>query len=219
MKRPWRGCGGFTCAGYAAATLPTEPDAESAHLKIGASSLESLLGSKVSGPDRAPAQAACSRAACALEPGRTILPMKKKVQRTVGWWEWVVIDSISGLPVRAKVDTGAETSSLHAERLSVIERDGALVARFTFRKRRCEVPVLELRPIKSSNGSSALRPIVMLGLRVAGAEYETQFSLADRSEMRFPVLLGREALAGRFLVDAGAVRLLGTAREAARLCE
>lgn len=141
---------------------------------------------------------------------------KKRVEQRVGWWEWVAIDSISSEPVRAKVDTGAETSSLHAEKLSVIERDGMMVAKFVFRKRRCEAHVLELRPIKSSNGSSALRPIVTLKVRIAGEEFETQFSLADRSEMRFPVLLGREALAGRFLVDAGAARLLGTAKEAKR---
>lgn len=128
----------------------------------------------------------------------------------------MALEDISDVPVRAKIDTGAETSALHAEKLSIIERDGEMVARFVFKKRRCEALVVELRPIKSSNGSSTLRPIVALRVRIAGEEYETQFSLADRSEMRFPVLLGREALAGRFLVDASSVRLLGTAREAAR---
>lgn len=120
--------------------------------------------------------------------------------------------------MRAKIDTGAETSSLHAEKLSVVERDGEMIAKFLFKKKVCETKVVELRTIKSSNGTSSLRPVVELELCIAGETFKTQFSLADRSEMRFPVLLGRETLKGRFLVDASDKQVLGDAKEAGAAC-
>ena len=137
-------------------------------------------------------------------------------KKRIGWWEWVLLDGVTSEPVRAKIDTGAETSSLHAEKLSVIERDGEMIAKFRFKKRVCEAKVIELRSIKSSNGTSSLRPVVELAIEIAGETFMTQFSLADRSEMRFPVLLGRETLAGRFLVDAEDKQVLGTLREVKR---
>jgi hypothetical protein len=125
----------------------------------------------------------------------------------------VSLCGVSGDLVRAKIDTGAETSSLHAEKLKISDKDGSMIARFRFKKHFVETPVIEFRSIKSSNGTSSLRPVVELELEIAGERFKTQFSLADRSEMRFPVLLGRETLAGRFLVDASDKQVLGTARE------
>ena len=140
----------------------------------------------------------------------------------VGWREWVAFPEI-GLPaVRAKVDTGAATSALHAHAVERFERGGAPYARFDvlpfFRRNRrvtvrCEAPVVGRRTITSSSGHTDSRLVVgvtlRLGVRVGAPEWPVELTLADRRTMRFPMLLGREALAGRALVDAGASFRLG----------
>ena len=152
---------------------------------------------------------------------------------TVGWREWVAFPEL-GLPaVRAKVDTGAATSSLHARGIETERRDGELWARFRvapyFRSRRrprtvrvaCEARVVDERVVVSSNGHEDTRWVVearlRLGTRVGSPEWTVQLTLADRGPMRFPMLLGRQALAGRVLVDAAASNLLPVPRDLAAL--
>ena len=152
---------------------------------------------------------------------------------TVGWREWVAFPEM-GLPaVRAKVDTGAATSSLHARDIETERRDGETWARFRvapyFRTRRhprtvrvlCEARVVDERVVVSSSGHEDSRLVVQarlrLGTRVGAPEWPVQLTLADRGPMRFPMLLGREALAGRVLVDAAASNLLPVPRDLAAL--
>ncbi len=141
----------------------------------------------------------------------------------VGWCEWVALPGL-GLPaVRAKVDTGAATSAIHAYSIERFARDGAPWARFEvhpfFRRRRqvtvaCEAPVVDIsRLVRSSSGHIeerlVVRVVLRLGVRVGAPEFEADLTLADRWKMQFPMLVGREALAGRALVDAGATFRLG----------
>ena len=148
----------------------------------------------------------------------------------VGWREWVAFPEL-GLPaVRAKVDTGASTSALHATRIKTVERDGALWARFTvqpfFRRTTkvrvaCEAPVVDRRLIRSSNGHEAERLVVLarmrFGVRAGSPEADVEVTLTDRRQMRFPMLLGREAMAGRVVVHPGASFLLGRVEHVADL--
>ncbi|MEM6287241.1 MAG: RimK/LysX family protein [Bacteroidota bacterium] len=140
---------------------------------------------------------------------------------TVGWREWVAFPEL-GLPaVRCKVDTGAATSALHAHNVDVVDRDGERWARFTvhpfFRTERiavrCEAPVVDEREVTSSSGHTEARIVVgvmlRLGVRSDAPEWPVEVTLTDRRKMRFPMLLGREAMAGRVLVDAGASYVLG----------
>lgn len=140
----------------------------------------------------------------------------------VGWREWVAFPEI-GLPaVRCKVDTGATTTALHASHIEPFRRGGARWARFTvspfFRRHRrvlvvCEAPVVDERTITSSSGHADTRLVVgltlRLGVRVGSPEWPIEVSLADRRTMRFPMLLGRGAMAGRLLVDPAASFRLG----------
>ena len=151
----------------------------------------------------------------------------------VGWREWVAFPAL-GLPaVRAKVDTGAATSSLHARGVTTERRDGVLWACFRvapyFRTRRhpravrvdCQAPVVDERTVVSSSGHEDTRLVVTavlrLGTRVGAPEWPVEVTLADRRAMRFPMLLGREALAGHALVDAAAANRLGVPRDPAAL--
>ena len=140
----------------------------------------------------------------------------------VGWREWVAFPEI-GLPaIRAKVDTGAATSALHATHIERFTRDGAPWARFDvhpfFRKHhrmtvRCEAPVVDVREVRSSSGHSDERLVLgvtlRLGTRVDAPEWPIEITLADRRRMQFPMLLGREAMADRVAVDPGASFRLG----------
>ena len=149
---------------------------------------------------------------------------------TVGWREWVAFPEL-GLPaVRCKVDTGAATSSLHATAVERFARGGAPWARFTvrpfFRRHRavrvaCEAPVVDERHVRSSSGHEDLRLVVgvtlRLGVRSDAPEWPVELTLADRKRMQFPMLLGREAMAGRVAVDPGASFLLGRVEQASAL--
>lgn len=140
----------------------------------------------------------------------------------LGWREWLAVPAL-GLPaVRAKVDTGAATSALHAHDLELHEVDGRPVAHFVthpyFARRRspavrCEAPVVDRRTVRSSSGHEEERVVVRLplrlGLRVDAPAWDAEVTLADRRGMRFPMLLGREAMAGRILVQPAGSYLLG----------
>lgn len=140
---------------------------------------------------------------------------------TVGWQEWLAFPEL-GLPaVRAKIDTGARTSALHAHDIKHVERDGETAVRFLvnplFRGRKlavaCEAPVVDEREVTSSNGHTELRIVVeamlRLGLSSDAPEWPVELTLTDRRGMRFPMLLGREAMSGRVLVDSAASFHLG----------
>lgn len=145
-----------------------------------------------------------------------------KRPKVVGWREWVGFPEI-GLPaVRCKVDTGAATSALHAHDVEIVTRDGEHWARFVvhpfFRRHErlavtCEAPVVDEREVTSSSGHTEARVVVAvmfrLGLRADSPEWPIEVTLTDRRGMRFPMLLGREAMAGRVLVDSDASFLLG----------
>jgi hypothetical protein len=124
---------------------------------------------------------------------------------TVGRWEWVALPGVLGERLRAKVDTGAATSALHAADATIVQQDGATTV--TFRILPDHPPVtLEVEnftAVRSSNGEREIRPVVLVPLQVAGRTFNVLATLADRSAMRFPVLLGRSTLAGRFIVDPG----------------
>ncbi len=129
----------------------------------------------------------------------------------VGWREWVALPGLGIERIKVKVDTGARSSSLHAFDIRVIERDGRQYVRFrihplqrnTKLTAEAEAEVMEFRPIKSSTGHITRRPVVLTELAMMGEIWPIELTLASRDEMGFRMLLGREAVRGRFVVDAG----------------
>jgi hypothetical protein len=124
---------------------------------------------------------------------------------TIGRWEWVALPGLLGERLRAKVDTGAATSALHAYDTRIVDAAGATTVTFRVLDDGPEVslPVENFTAVRSSNGEREVRPVVLIPLQVAGRTFNVLATLADRSAMRFPVLLGRSTLAGRFIVDPG----------------
>lgn len=127
-----------------------------------------------------------------------------------GWREWAVLPALGLRRVRAKLDTGARSSSLHVERQWRFIEAGAPWVGFAVKPyRRAAVvevsaPVADERPVTDSGGHRTVRVFVRTRLRLAGLEREMEMNLADRCDMRFPLLLGRTALAGMVMVDPAA---------------
>jgi hypothetical protein len=110
-----------------------------------------------------------------------------------------------------KLDTGARTSSLHAFDLDIHERDGRKMARFEIhpdqrsadRAVQVEAEVVDERWIRNSGGQSELRPVIETTLGIGGHEWPIELTLTRRDEMGFRMLLGRQALKNRAVVDPG----------------
>lgn len=125
----------------------------------------------------------------------------------VGWRELVDLPELglSGIP--AKIDSGARTSSLHGEVIEEFERDGEKFVRFSVdwdgMSHQCEAVHVDIRGITSSNGETQRRYVIKTPLRIGQTRFRAEISLADRSEMTFPMLIGRSSLRRRFLVDSG----------------
>jgi hypothetical protein len=124
-----------------------------------------------------------------------------------GFIEWAQIDN-SSFSIRAKLDTGARSTSINAidmvrfekqdqawVRFSVINRKGAVI--------QLERPVVRIARIRRANTSVEERPVVKMIVCVAGQSGEAEVTLADRTGMNYGMLIGRTFLAGRILVDSG----------------
>lgn len=127
----------------------------------------------------------------------------------IGWRELIALPELGLSAVPAKIDTGARTSSLHATVLDRFERGGQNYVRFAVDfgpqhvRQVCEAIHVDKRGITSSNGETQMRLIVKTPVRIGAVEFRAEISLADRSDMQFPLLIGRTALRRRFVVDSG----------------
>jgi hypothetical protein len=125
----------------------------------------------------------------------------------MGWLESVFFRPWN-VRMTAKLDTGANTSSLHAQRIERFSRNGSKWVRFTLvagdeKKFVVERAVVRMANIKQHGKSSSQREVVTMTLCKNGKDYETEFTLVDRSNFSYPVLLGRSFLKDTALVDAG----------------
>src|SRR5688500_2483335 len=116
---------------------------------------------------------------------------------TIGWREWVVLPDLGIKRVKAKVDTGARSSSLHAFDVEVVEGRGR--SRVSFKVHpiqddsatsvRCEALLHDQRWVKSSDGRRELRPVIRTRLETAGESWEIDLTLTSRDLMGFRMLL------------------------------
>ena len=131
--------------------------------------------------------------------------------QTIGWREFVSLPDLGIPSIKAKVDTGARSSSLHAFEMELFNKDGLDIVRFKIHPQQrsitkvieVETPVFDFRKVKSSSGESSVRPVIVTIVEMMGVAWPIELTLANRDEMGFRMLLGREAIRGRMLVDAG----------------
>lgn len=134
----------------------------------------------------------------------------------IGWREWIALPELGIAAIKPKIDTGARSSSLHAFNMETFERGGATWVRFDVHPLqrnaaavRAEARVLEFRHVRSSSGHQSLRPVIRTDMALGGRQWAVELTLAARDEMGFRMLLGREAVRGRFVVDPARSFLLG----------
>ncbi len=131
---------------------------------------------------------------------------------TIGWLEHIALPGLGVSRVEAKVDTGAYSSALHYQRLRLRTEDGIKRLVVTFQMgglRKTKVfRSFKRVTVKSSNGETSRRYLISTQVKLAGHVVRTQFTLFDRSDMKYQVLLGRKFLRGRFVVDVGAKDVL-----------
>jgi hypothetical protein len=131
------------------------------------------------------------------------------VPTVIGWREWAALPDLGGTFIKAKVDTGARSSSLHAWDVQVVPGSSPPRVRFVLHPRQdddtlaveVEAPLVDARDVRSSNGEVERRPVVRTTVVVARRRFRIDLTLARRDEMGFRMLLGRSAIRGRFMVD------------------
>lgn len=145
-------------------------------------------------------------------------------QLALGWREWVTLPEWDIAYMKAKIDSGARTSALHAVNVEwFVKGDQPWVRFVTFPwqdstddELAIEAQVIATREIKSSSAEVELRPVVNALLMLAGVQRQIEVTLTDRTEMRFRMLIGREALRENYVIDTGSSYVAGRPPKAIR---
>lgn len=141
-----------------------------------------------------------------------------------GWREWVSLPDLGVDWIKAKLDTGARTSALHAFDLQEFERDGQTWVRFSIHPWQrnaddavtAELPVHDVRHVRSSSGHVQERYVVLVAVRIGLRKITTEVTLTRRDAMGFRLLIGREALRQGYVVDPGRSYLGGRPKKVVR---
>jgi hypothetical protein len=136
---------------------------------------------------------------------------KRPARQRIGWREWVGLPDLGIKHIKAKVDTGARTSTLHAYHIVPFEQEGKTFVRFKVhpvQRRRlpeveCVAPVVARRSIRDSGGRAEERFIILTTLRIGEDRFEIELTLTNRDQMSFRMLVGRAAIRRRYHVDPG----------------
>ncbi|MEL6554934.1 MAG: RimK/LysX family protein [Cyanobacteria bacterium J06621_11] len=129
----------------------------------------------------------------------------------IGWRERLALPDLPVTSVKAKIDTGARSSALHAEDIEFFEREGEKFVRFKVHPSQssktkfitAEAKLLDIRSVKSSSGQAESRPVIETTVSTKHCQWTVELTLTNRDLMGFRMLLGRQAVRRRFLVDSG----------------
>ena len=138
-------------------------------------------------------------------------------RKTLGWREWISLPDFGVDFIKAKIDTGAKTAVLHADQIKIVRKGDKRYVRFVIypgqRTRELATParalLVEKRVIRSSSGHSTKRPVIRTHIRIGAQSWPIEVTLVDRDVMGFRMLLGRQAISKRFIVDPAHSFLIG----------
>lgn len=139
-----------------------------------------------------------------------------KEAQLIGWREWVKLPELGINCLKAKVDTGARTSVLHAFKVDVFRENGCDKVRFSLHPRRssakeitCTANLIDIRWVTDSGGHREQRCVIQTELVLANHHFPIEMTLTSRDTMRFRMLIGRTALPPNFLINPNASYLTG----------
>ena len=143
--------------------------------------------------------------------------MTKKTRLTIGWREWVSLPELGIEHIKAKIDTGARTSALHAFSVRAVTKQGKKLVRFKIHPYRhrddivieCVAPVLDRRWVTDSGGHREQRYVIESSIRLGEHLWPIELTLTNRESMKFRMLLGRTAMKGRLVVNPGRSYIIG----------
>jgi hypothetical protein len=129
----------------------------------------------------------------------------------LGWREWVSLPAFGIDRIKAKVDTGARTSCLHAFDVRMEESQDQKLVRFFIHPEQhnlehaieCVAPLKDQREVRDSGGHSEMRYVIETEITIGSETHRVEFTLTNRDSMGFRMLIGRTAMKGRYLVDPG----------------
>ncbi len=135
--------------------------------------------------------------------------IKAKVKEIIGTTDHIDLYEAKMLNIPCKIDTGADTSSIHCERIHLVEKDGIEYLSFVLLDKSwpqytgewCNTTDFKEKKIKSSFGDYEFRYQVRLLITLFGKTYKSRFTLTNRAKMKYPILLGKAFLKNRYLVD------------------
>jgi len=137
--------------------------------------------------------------------------MTKKDMPVIGWREILCLPELGITKIKAKIDTGARSSAIHAFQVEKFERDGKMMVRFQVHPNQkdthytvtTEAELMDEREVRNSGGHAQLRPVIHTIVELGGKQWPIELTLTNRDVMGFRMLLGRQAVRQRFLVDPG----------------
>jgi hypothetical protein len=139
--------------------------------------------------------------------------VERKDSATIGWREYVRLPDLGIGPLIAKVDTGARTAALHAVNVQILGAGGdgdarsvqfdAVIDEISQSVRRCLLPLHGIKRVKNSSGATEERCVVETEIEIGASRWNVLVTLTDRGDMGVPMLIGRSAIKGRFIVDPG----------------
>lgn len=137
--------------------------------------------------------------------------MKKQDLLVIGWREWLDLPQLGIKKIKAKIDTGARSSALHAFDIEQFQDNGKDMIRFQVHPYQgnsedtvfTQAELIEWRSVKNSGGIAQLRPVIKTRVELGGQQWLIELTLTNRDVMGFRMLLGREAVRKRFLVNPG----------------
>ena len=142
--------------------------------------------------------------------------MVKKVLTTIGWRDVIALPELDIPQIKAKIDTGARSSAIHAFHIENFYQDGKEMVSFLVHPNqrdnhysiRAIAELLGYKEVRNSGGHVQNRPVIQTKVEVNGSQWTIELTLTNRDLMGFRMLLGRQALRGHFLVNPGRSFLL-----------
>jgi hypothetical protein len=147
-----------------------------------------------------------------FNPQNDHYPLRKSHSTpTIGWREIITLPKLGIEQIKVKIDTGARSSALHAFAIKELEKNGKPIIRFKVHPIQrnnhmtitAEAELLEYRKVRNSGGIIQLRPVVKTQVKLGEKQWSIELTLTNRDVMGFRMLLGRQAVRNKFLVDPG----------------